>query len=122
MPDTAPVHTEADLRAALNSITSRITTSAMDFGDYEPNAWVYGIAVGWDCEEDHGHDDICGGTGAMEELAARFGWGEDAIARLRTHREAYAAATEEVPDAALNHPPLNHAPASGQITTEPATG
>jgi hypothetical protein len=31
------------IRAALSSITSRITSSAMDYGDYEPNAWVYGL-------------------------------------------------------------------------------
>jgi hypothetical protein len=81
-----------DLRAALNSIKSRITTSAMDFSDYEPNAWVYGIAVGWDCEEDHEHDDLCGGTAAMEELTARFDWDEAAVTRLRDLRKAYAAA------------------------------
>jgi hypothetical protein len=86
-----------DLRAALNSIKSRITTSAMDFSDYEPNAWVYGIAVGWDCEEDHEHDDLCGGTAAMEELTARFGWGDDAVTLLRQYRRAYAVAVGEVP-------------------------
>jgi hypothetical protein len=83
------------IRAALSSITSRITSSAMDYGDYEPNAWVYGIAVGWDCEEDHDHDDICGGTAAMEELSASFGWDDDAVARLRSLRKAYAAAADE---------------------------
>jgi hypothetical protein len=81
------------LGAALRSITSRITTSARDFSTYEPDAWVYGIAVGWDCEEDHDHDDICGGTAAMDEVAARHGWNEAAVTRLRAHRKAYAAAT-----------------------------
>lgn len=85
-----------DLRDALRSIRSRITSSAMDYGDYEPNAWVYGIAVGWDCEEDHDHDGICGGNEAMVELAASFGWDEAAVARLRTLRKAYAAASEPV--------------------------
>jgi hypothetical protein len=82
-----------DLRVALRSITSRITTSARDFSAYETDAWVYGIAVGWDCEEDHDHDDICGGTAAMADLVARHGWDETAVARLRAHRRAYAAAT-----------------------------
>jgi hypothetical protein len=93
----------ASLGDALHSITSRITSSAMDFGDYEPNAWVYGIAVGWDCEEDHDHDDICGGTAAMAELRARFGWDEAAVARLRALRKAYAAATSETDAQALDH-------------------
>jgi hypothetical protein len=92
----APILAEAaargDLVTALRSIASRITTSAMDYADYEPNAWVYGIAVGWDCEEDHEHDDLCGGTAAMEELTARFGWDEAAVTRLRDLRKAYAAA------------------------------
>jgi hypothetical protein len=90
-----------DLRAALRSITARITTSAADFSTYEPDAWVYGIAVGWDCEEDHGHDDICGGTAAMDELAARHGWDEAAVARLRGHRKAYATATASAPTGAV---------------------
>lgn len=84
-----------NLRDALRSITSRMTTSAMDFGDYEPNAWVYGIAVGWDCEEDHDHDDICGGTGAMAELVEHFGWDAAVVARLRSYRSAYAAAVAD---------------------------
>lgn len=93
-PDPATIEAVPDLAAALKSITSRMTTSAADYGAYEPDAWVYGIAVGWDCEEDHGHDDICGGTEAMAELSARFGWDEAAIALLRRHRKAYAAVTE----------------------------
>ena len=87
------------LRAALRSITSRITTSAADFGAYEPDAWVYGIAVGWDCEEDHDHDDICGGTAAMAELVEHHGWDDAAVARLRSYRSAFAAAVAEVPPA-----------------------
>jgi hypothetical protein len=96
----APILAEAaagDLVTALRSIASRITTSAMDYSDYEPNAWVYGIAVGWDCEEDHDHDDLCGGTAAMAELTARFGWGDDAVTLLRQYRRAYAVAVGEVP-------------------------
>lgn len=98
---TSPVpdqDTTADLRAALHSITSRICSSARDYGQYETDAWIYGIAVGWDCEEDHGHDGICGGTGAMDELVADHGWDEAAVARLRSLRKAYAAATvDETP-------------------------
>ena len=82
-----------DLRTALKSITSRITTSARDFSDYGTDAWVYGIAVGWECEEDHDHDDICGGTAALDEVAARHGWDEAAVTRLRAHRKAYETAT-----------------------------
>jgi hypothetical protein len=80
---------------ALSSITSRMTSAATDFGAYEPDSWVYGIAVGWDCEEDHDHDDLCGGTGAMDELIACHGWDETAVARLRELREAYAAAVRQ---------------------------
>ena len=81
-----------DLHAALRSITSCITASARDFSTYGPDAWVYGIAAGWDCEENHEHDDICGGTAAMAELVERHGWDEAAVRRLRSHRRAYAAA------------------------------
>ena len=88
----AVLSTPAGVSAALKSVTSRITTSARDFSDYGTDAWVYGIAVGWDCEEDHDHDGICGGAAALDEVAVRHGWNEAAVTRLRAHRKAYAAA------------------------------
>jgi hypothetical protein len=40
---------------------------------------------------------LCGGTAAMAELTARFGWGDDAVTLLRQYRRAYAVAVGEVP-------------------------
>jgi len=84
------------LRAALESLGSCVATHPNDWGQYSLDAWLYGIVVGWDCEDgrddpDHEHDDICA-NGAMRELAARHCWSSDEVSRLRQYRDAFAAA------------------------------
>lgn len=61
----------------LRSLHNAIVFSSADWSEARDMAWVYGIAVGWDDE-----DDIPGG-GAMDELAGRFGWSAETVARLR---------------------------------------
>lgn len=87
-----PLGLPDDLRSALDSLGSCIAGSAEDYGQYYRNSWIYGIILGWDCEEDHEHDDICGGENAMRELAARHRWSDEDVARLRFYRRAFAQA------------------------------
>lgn len=83
-----------------------LATSSKDWGEYAPDAWLYGLFVGWDCEEDHEHDDICGGTTAMEAMVEAHGWSPETVARLRTYRAAVRAATgEPFPDPRFTPPP-----------------
>lgn len=63
----------------LGALHSAITFSSMDWGASADTAWIYGIAVGWDGP-------------AMAELAAKFGWSADKVARLRKLRRYYRAA------------------------------
>jgi hypothetical protein len=77
-----------------------IATSSKDWGEYAPDAWLWGLFCGWDCETHlddpaHVHDDICGGTGGMEEMARTHGWSAQTMARLRSYRAAVRAATGE---------------------------
>ena len=68
----------------LGALHSALTLSSMDWSAAADTAWIYGIAVGWD------------GPG-MAELATKFGWSDEKIARLRKLRQYYRAAelTEE---------------------------
>lgn len=77
----------------LRSVGGMIATSARDWGQYRVDTWLWGLFVGWDCEQDHGpggeHDDICGGRDdVLGELAARHGWTDSDVALLRSHRRA----------------------------------
>lgn len=51
-----------------------------DWSAYKRDAWVYGIVVGWDEEKP-----LKGETGreAMADLAAKFNWTDEDVARLR---------------------------------------
>jgi hypothetical protein len=81
MADTAP------LPEVFESLDRVLTTSSRDWGEYWADAWLYGVLVGWDCEERHEHDDVCGGDAAMRGLAQQHGWSEETVARLRRYRE-----------------------------------
>lgn len=86
---------DADLREALISVRSCITTSARDASEYRVDAWLYAILVGWGCEGDredpgHIHDDICGGDAAMREVAERHGWSPATVDRARLLRKVVA--------------------------------
>jgi len=86
-PVTGPV-VQPDLTAkdALESLANCIAASPDDWGADRAMSWVYGIVLGWDCEEDHEHREGCGD--AMAALAARWRWDEVDVARLRALRKA----------------------------------
>ena len=90
-----PLGLPEDLRAALYSLGSCIAGSPADFSLHYRDSWLYGITLGWGCEDDHEHDDICGGDGAMDQVSARHGWSEADVERLRRYRRAFAAALGE---------------------------
>lgn len=76
-------------------LNTLMVTSSRDWSGYAPDAWLYGVFVGWDCEDEHEvHDDSCGGNAVMGELAAEHGWSEETVARLRRYRAAVRAEAE----------------------------
>jgi hypothetical protein len=80
------------LGAALDGMGRLLATSSRDWGQYAPDAWLWAVLCGWDCEEAHDHDDDCGG--AMEEMAARHGWDEATVAKARHYRAAVHVLTK----------------------------
>lgn len=79
------------LREAAEVAAWALATSADDWGETRGKAYIYGIFCGWGCEEAHEHDDICGGDGAMEGLAAQHGWTPEAVDRIRALRRTVRA-------------------------------
>lgn len=67
---------EAVLAEALDSAKSTMAFSSRDWGGWDKrDAWLYGIILGWDEE-------------AEAELAERFKWAPDDVARLRRYGQA----------------------------------
>ncbi|MFD3516266.1 hypothetical protein [Streptomyces sp. NPDC058657] len=69
-----------------------LTTSSRDWGEYWVDAWLYAVLVGWDCE-DAEHNRTCV-HGALEEMAARHGWDDETVAKVRRYRSAVRAVVE----------------------------
>lgn len=78
-------------RTAVSSAGDAVAFSPRDWGVDHRDAWIYGILLGWSCEEDHDHDDVCGGDTALTEMAERHRWDAATVAKLREHRAALAS-------------------------------
>lgn len=106
-----------NLRDALNSVHRTMVHDSRDWALNKRDAWLYAILIGWACEDDHAHDDICMGDGPLTETAARHGWDTDTVARLRTYRAALAdlgpkpAASSPTTAGSCAHCPDGHTPA-----------
>jgi len=81
----------ADLTEALTSLRRTLAFDSRDWAKDRADAWLYALLCGWGCEEDHQHDDICGGDTALEEVAHLHGWNEETVDRARRLRRAIAA-------------------------------
>lgn len=86
------------LREALNLCGRLISCHSRDWGLNASDATLWALLVGWECEDDHTHDDICGGSGALHEVADRFGWDQARVERIRRLRHAVAASPERTGD------------------------
>jgi hypothetical protein len=82
------------VREALASLHRTMAHDPRDWALDERDAWLWGIVCGWECEEQHDHDVICGRDNALRQVAARHRWPNEAIDRLKTYRRAVAALDE----------------------------
>lgn len=97
MSDPIPaeaVGMSAGLREALNLCGRLIACHSRGWGQDASGALLWAVLCGWECEENHDHD-ICGGSGALEEVAERFGWPEGRVKHISRLRHAIAALSEE---------------------------
>lgn len=64
------------------ALVDTMAFSSNDWGSARDFAWLYGIVCGWADEDDDSHSDI----------AAKFGWSNEQVARLRKLHEEFKAA------------------------------
>lgn len=79
------------LAPMLDGLDHLIATSSRDWGEYRVDAWLWAVFVGWDCEEQHDHDETCDDGAAMAEQQQRHGWSDEAVAKARRFRAAVRA-------------------------------
>lgn len=82
------------LAAMFEGLERMISTSSRDWGEYRVDAWLWAVLVGWDCEDDHEHDETCDDGAAMQEMAKRHGWDGVAVAKARRYRTMVRTARE----------------------------
>ena len=81
---------------ALTVLRTILPLDSRDFSADPLDAVLYGVLVGWGCEEHPAggrHDEECGGDGAFDEVADTFGWSADQRERIRQYRAAVRAMT-----------------------------
>lgn len=70
----------------IKSIQDVLAFDSRDWGEDRGDAWLYGIVFGWDADPDDPEDE-----GAMDSVAAKHGWDEATVARLRLLHERFKA-------------------------------
>jgi len=70
----------------INSMQNVMATSHRDWGMNREDAWLYGIVLGWDFDEEPDEES------AMPQLAAQHGWDDETVARLRSLHAAFTSA------------------------------
>ena len=85
--------TQATLAPLFEGFGRLLATSSRDWGQYAPDAWLYAVILGWDCEQEHEHDGLCDQGAAMAEMALRHGWDHGTVAKARRYRAAVRAIT-----------------------------
>jgi hypothetical protein len=87
---TSIAHNKPPVENPLTSIANTIAFDVRDWSDDKRLAWIYGIVLGWDSEDD---DD----NGAMAELQEKFKWFDLEVARLRRLRKKFKELEEVQP-------------------------
>lgn len=80
---------DAAIASTVDDLHMRLVFNSRDWGADRCDAWLYGAIVGWECDAkdpQHVHDEDC--NDAMAELAAQWGWNEQAVAKLRAQHVA----------------------------------
>ena len=84
-------NTHLNLYAALAALRRTMAMDPRDWAQDRRDAFLWALLVGWHCEQQHDHDDLCGGDAALLEAAAKHQWTNDMQRRIRIFRSALAA-------------------------------
>lgn len=82
--------------SAIHDVRNHMRVDSRDWAADRHDAYLYGVLIGWGCQEqhDHDHDDDCGGDAALLEVASKHRWNEHRIAYVRKMRAYLAPITD----------------------------
>lgn len=110
------------MQARLDAITETLgraaammTSDSRDWSLDRSDVWLYGLLVDWGCEELHEHDEVCGGDGALCEVALQHAWSVDDVLRIRRFRAALQG------DQPADEPAIGTNPLDPRCDCPPAT-
>ena len=86
-PENLEAETLDHVTEALTVLGALLPLNGRDFSADPLDAVLYGVLVGWGCEEHPAsgpHDKDCGGDDAFDEVADNFGWSPAQRERIRT--------------------------------------
>jgi hypothetical protein len=78
---------QSEERDPFKALRATLATSSNDWGSARDFAWIWGIVCGWSDEDGD----------AYPALAAKFGWSEAQVQRLKELHAAFEAAAKEAP-------------------------
>jgi hypothetical protein len=88
---------ENEFGEALEAMTRAMATNVRDWAADRMDAFLWAVLLGWDCDEQHEHDEDACSLGAMDEIAARHGWDDHQVERVRRFHRAVLAASGSSP-------------------------
>lgn len=77
---------EPSFGEVLEAMTGAMATNVRDWGADRMDAFLWGVLLGWDCDEQH--DESQCEENAMASIAARHGWDARQVERVRSFRRA----------------------------------
>lgn len=120
-PGLKPLPT-SDLADAISHLATVLRNDPRNWSATKRDTWVYGVLVGWGCEQDHAHDWVCGSTERLVELANRHGLRGTEIRTLQRHRDAIRALLDPAGATRTDGEPARNDPGSSASEHEPDQG
>jgi hypothetical protein len=93
-PTGTPVDGTA-IGEVLDQVRLMMATDSRDWSACPGDAWLYALFIGWECVDEHEHDEINCSTGTLDLIAGRFGWTHARVERIRAMRQTLRAAAAE---------------------------
>lgn len=79
---------ELSIESTLRTLRRYIATDSRDWGQSKGDAILWAVLVGWDCEEEHEHDDAMCSTDTFQAIADRHDWGPEFAEHVQAMRRA----------------------------------
>lgn len=85
---------DLSIETTLSTLSRLVATDSRDWGQANGDAILWAVLVGWNCEEEHEHDDFICSTGAFQKIADRHRWAPEFAELIQDMRRAVRRCTD----------------------------